>query len=193
MQKWNFERLELDGAYKITPFFAEDNRGGFLKDYSKEIFENNGINHDLAEVFYTISKKGVIRAMHFQRVKQQAKLVRCVSGKVFDVILDLRKDSPTFMKWQGFYLTGENRVEILIPEGFGHGYLVLEDSVVSYKCGEKFYGEYDDGIRYDDPNMAIDWPYEEIGGKEKIILSSKDENLPSWREFMDRYDDFLGE
>lgn len=193
MQKWNFERLELDGAYKITPFFAEDNRGGFLKDYSKEIFENNGINHDLAEVFYTISKKGVIRAMHFQRVKQQAKLVRCVSGKVFDVMLDLRKDSPTFMKWQGFYLTGENRVEILIPEGFGHGYLVLEDSVVSYKCGEKFYGEYDDGIRYDDPNMAIEWPYEEIGGKEKVILSSKDENLPSWREFMDRYDDFLGE
>lgn len=193
MQKWNFERLELEGAYKITPFFAEDNRGGFLKDYSREVFENNGIHHDLAEVFYTISKKGVIRAMHFQRKKQQAKLVRCVSGKVFDVIIDLRKDSPTFMKWQGYYLTGENQVELLVPEGFGHGYLVLEDSVVSYKCGEKFYGEYDDGIRFDDPDMAIDWPYEEIGGKENVILSSKDENLPSWREFMDRYDDFLGE
>lgn len=147
MQKWNFERLELEGAYKITPFFAEDNRGGFLKDYSREVFENNGIHHDLAEVFYTISKKGVIRAMHFQRKKQQAKLVRCVSGKVFDVIIDLRKDSPTFMKWQGYCLTGENQVELLVPEGFGHGYLVLEDSVVSYKCGEKFYGEYDDGIR----------------------------------------------
>lgn len=193
MQKWNFERLELKGAYKITPFFAEDNRGGFLKDYSREVFENNGIHHDLAEVFYTISKKGVIRAMHFQRKKQQAKLVRCVSGKVFDVIIDLRKDSPTFMKWQGYCLTGENQVELLVPEGFGHGYLVLEDSVVSYKCGEKFYGEYDDGIRFDDPDMAIDWPYEEIGGKENVILSSKDENLPSWREFMDRYDDFLGE
>lgn len=193
MQKWNFEELEMKGAYKITPFFADDNRGGFLKDYSKEIFEQNGIHHDLAEVFYTISHKGVIRAMHFQRVKQQAKLVRCVKGKVYDVIIDLRKDSPTFMKWQGFYLTGDNMVELLVPEGFGHGYLVIEDSIVSYKCGEKFYGEYDGGIRYDDPDMGIVWPYEEIGGKDKVINSVKDDNLPSFKEFMATYSNFLGD
>ena len=193
MQKWNFEKLELEGAYKITPFYAGDIRGGFLKDYSKEIFENNGINYDLAEVFYTISHRGVIRAMHFQRVKQQAKLVRCVSGKVYDVIIDLRKDSPTFKKWQGFYLTGENMVELLVPQGFGHGYLVIEDSIVSYKCGEKFYGEYDGGIRYDDPDMGIVWPYEEIGGKDKVINSVKDDNLPSFKEFMATYGNFLGD
>lgn len=192
MQKWNFEKLEMEGAYKITPFFADDNRGGFLKDYSYEIFQNNGIHYDLAEVFYTISHRGVIRAMHFQRVKQQAKLVRCISGKVYDVIIDLRKDSPTFLKWKGFYLTGENMVELLVPEGFGHGYLVIEDSIVSYKCSEKFYGEYDSGIRYDDPDLGIKWPFEEIGGKDKVINSVKDDKLPSFKEFMDSYNNFIG-
>lgn len=193
MQKWNFEELELKGAYKITPFFAEDIRGGFLKDYSKEIFEMNGIKHNLKEVFYTISHKGVIRAMHFQAVKQQAKLVRCVSGKVYDVIIDLRKDSPTFKKWLGFYLSGENMVELLVPEGFGHGYLVLEDSIVSYKCAEKFYGEFDSGIRYDDPQMGIEWPYDLIGGKDKIINSVKDDNLQTFETFIKNYGNFMGD
>ena len=190
MQKWNFEKLELKDAYLITPFFADDNRGGFLKDYSKEMFEQNGIEHDLKEVFYTISKKGVVRAMHFQRIKQQAKLVRCVSGKVYDVIIDLRKDSPTFMKWQGFYLSGDNMKELYVPQGFGHGYLVIEESVVSYKCAEKFYGDYDDGIKFDDEDLGIIWPYDEIGGKDKIILSEKDKNLVSYKEFMKNYSNF---
>ena len=189
MQKWHFEKLELEGAYKITPFFADDNRGGFIKDYSSPVFEQNGITHDLKEVFYTLSHKGVIRAIHFQRVKQQAKLVRCVSGKVYDVIIDLRKDSPTFKKWLGFELSGDNMVELLIPEGFGHGYLVLEESIVSYKCAENFYGEYDSGIRYDDPDMGIDWPYGLIGGKEKVINSAKDDNLQSFKDFLDKYED----
>jgi len=191
MQKWNFEKLDMQGAYLITPFYSDDIRGGFLKDYSKEVFDQNGIDYDLKEVFYTISHKGVIRAMHFQRIKQQAKLVRCVSGKVYDVIIDLRKDSPTFKKWQGFYLSGDNMKELLVPEGFGHGYLVLEDSIVSYKCAEKFYGEYDSGIRYDDPDMAIDWPYELIGGKDKVINSVKDDNLQSFKEFLKNYSDFI--
>ena len=190
MQKWNFEKLTMEGSYLITPFYVDDIRGGFLKDYSKEIFEQNGITHDLKEVFYTISHKGVIRAIHFQRVKQQAKLVRCVHGKVYDVIIDLRKDSPTFKMWQGFYLSGENQKELLVPEGFGHGYLVLEESIVSYKCAEKFYGEYDDGIKFDDSDMAIEWPYDEIGGKENIILAEKDKNLQSFEDFMKDYDNF---
>lgn len=193
MQKWNFEKLDLEGAYKITPFFADDIRGGFLKDYSKEVFEQNGINYDLKEVFYTISHRGVIRAMHFQKVMQQPKLVRCVSGKVYDVIIDLRKESPTFGKWKGFYLTGDNMVELLVPAGFGHGYLVIEDSIVSYKCAEKFYGEYDSGIRYDDPDMGIVWPYDEIGGKDKIINSVKDDNLQSFNDFVANYGNFMGD
>ena len=190
MIRWNFEELEMKGAYLVTPFFADDVRGGFLKDYSREEFAKNGIDYELAEVFYTISHKGVVRAMHFQRVMQQPKLVRCVHGKVYDVIIDLRKDSPTFKKWQGFFLSGDNMKELLIPAGFGHGYLVLEESIVSYKCAEKFYGEYDGGIKYDDPDMGIDWPFDLIGGKDRVILADKDKQLRSFREFMDNYSAF---
>ena len=177
IQKFEFKKTELNGAYLITPFFAEDERGGLLKDYNVDVFKGNGIEHDLKEVFYTISKKGVIRATHFQLVKRQPKLVRCVSGKVYDVIVDLDPASPTFKKWQGFMLSGENMNELYIPGTFGHGYLVLEDSVVSYKCGEVFYGAGDSGIKYDDKDIAIDWPFDLIGGKQNLIISEKDKNL----------------
>ena len=192
MVKWEFKETSLPGAYSITPFYADDIRGGFIKDYSKEVFRQNGIEYDLAEVFYTVSHKGVIRAMHFQRVKQQPKLVRCIHGSVYDVIVDLRKNSPTFLQWDGFMLSGDNRTELLIPGGFGHGYLVIEDSIVSYKCAEKFYGEYDGGIKFDDPELGIKWPYELIGGKEKVILAEKDMNLPSLKEFLKDYGNFMG-
>ena len=105
IQKFEFKELDMKGAYEITPFYATDERGGFIKDYNIDAFKQNGIDHELKEVFYTISKKGVIRAMHFQLVKQQAKLVRCISGHVYDVIIDLRPDSPTFGKWQGILAT----------------------------------------------------------------------------------------
>ncbi len=192
MVKWEFKKTSFSGAYVITPFFADDVRGGFIKDYSKEVFQQNGIEYDLAEVFYTVSHKGVIRAMHFQRVKQQPKLVRCIHGSVYDVIVDLRNDSPTFLKWEGFFLSGDNRTELLIPGGFGHGYLVLEDSIVTYKCAEKFYGEYDGGIKFDDLELGIKWPYEMIGGRENVIVAEKDKNLPSLKEFLESYGNFMG-
>jgi len=147
------------------------------------MFKANGIEHELKEVFYTISKRGVIRAMHFQLVKQQAKLVRCISGHVYDVIADLRPDSSTFGQWRGFHLTGDNQVELYIPQYFGHGYLVIEDSVVSYKCGEVFYGEGDSGIMYNDPDLAIEWPMELIGGEENMIISEKDTHLMSLKDY----------
>ena len=184
IQKFEFKKTELNGAYLITPFFAEDERGGLLKDYNVDVFKGNGIEHDLKEVFYTISKKGVIRATHFQLVKRQPKLVRCVSGKVYDVIVDLDPASPTFKKWQGFMLSGENMNELYIPGTFGHGYLVLEDSVVSYKCGEVFYGAGDSGIKYDDKDIAIDWPFDLIGGKQNLIISEKDKNLMSFKDYL---------
>lgn len=182
--KFNFEELDLKGAFKIQPFYATDERGGFVKDYNIDMFKANGIEHELKEVFYTISKKGVIRATHFQLVKQQAKLVRCISGHVYDVIVDLRPDSPTFGQWRGFDLTGENQVELYIPQYFGHGYLVLEDSVVSYKCGEVFYGEGDSGIMYNDLDINIQWPFEKIGGIDNLIISEKDKNLMSFKEYI---------
>ena len=160
IQKFEFKGLDMKGAYEITPFYATDERGGFIKDYNIDAFKQNGIDHELKEVFYTISKKGVIRAMHFQLVKQQAKLVRCISGHVYDVIIDLRPDSPTFGKWQGFDLTGENQKALYIPQYFG--------------------------IMYNDPDMAIEWPFDKIGGIEKLIISDKDKNLMSLKEYIEK-------
>lgn len=185
--KFNFEEIDLKGAYKIQPFCATDERGGFVKDYNIDMFKANGIEHELKEVFYTISKRGVIRAIHFQLIKQQAKLVRCISGHVYDVIVDLRPDSPTFGQWRGFDLTGENQVELFIPQHFGHGYLVIEDSIVSYKCGEVFYGEGDSGIMYNDPDINIKWPFELIGSIENMIISEKDKNLMSLKEYLELF------
>ena len=186
--KFDFKELDLKGAFKIQPFYATDERGGFVKDYNIDMFNANGIEHELKEVFYTISKKGVIRAIHFQLGKQQAKLVRCVSGHVYDVIVDLRPDSPTFGQWRGFDLTGENQVELYIPQYFGHGYLVLEDSVVSYKCGEVFYGEGDSGIMFNDPDINIQWPFERIGGFDNMIISEKDLNLMSLKQYITSFE-----
>ena len=183
MQKFSFEELPLKGAYLIRPFCNSDIRGSFIKDYSLDIFKQNGIDYTLNEVFYTISRKGVIRALHFQEINHQPKLVRCVSGLVYDVIVDLRPDSPTFKKWMGFYLSGENMLELFIPEHFAHGYLVIEDSIVSYKCGAAFDGANDSGIMYDDPDLGINWPFDKIGGIEKLILSEKDEKLQSFKDY----------
>ena len=188
--KFEFKETIIPGLIEVTPFNAEDVRGCFTKDYSKEVFKTNGIDHELAEVFYTTSHKGVIRALHFQREKQQPKLVRCVTGHVYDVVVDMRKDSPTFKKWLGFDLYGEKHNELLIPAGCAHGYLVLEDSIVSYKCAEKFYGEFDGGIRWNDPEIGVEWPLEKIGGEDKLILADKDKQLPFFKEFVDEYGAF---
>jgi len=187
---FKFTETSIKGLFEIQPFNADDVRGCFTKDYSKEVFENNGINHDLKEVFYTTSHKGVIRALHFQRVMQQPKLVRCIYGHVYDVVVDLRKDSPTFKQWLGFDLIGDKHNEILVPAGCAHGYLVIEKSIVSYKCAEKFYGEYDDGIMWDDPDINVKWPLNKIGGINNIILADKDKNLQSFTEFMDKFGGF---
>ena len=181
--KFSFEELDLKGAYKIQPFYATDDRGGFVKDYNIDVFKANGIEHELKEVFYTISKRGVIRATHFQLVKQQAKLVRCISGRVYDVIVDLRPNSPTLGQWRGFDLTGDNQVELYIPQFFGHGYLVIEDSIVSYKCGEVFFNDGDSGIMYNDPDINIHWPFDLIGGIDNLIISEKDTHLMSLKDY----------
>ena len=183
IQRFDFCELDLKDSYLIKPFYATDNRGGLIKDYNIDMFKEHGINHVLKEVFYTVSKRGVIRAIHFQLIKQQAKLVRCISGHVYDVIVDLRPYSPTFGEWRGFHLTGKNQNSLLVPEYFGHGYLVIEDSVVSYKCAETFYGEGDSGIMYDDPDIGIKWPMELIGGKRNLIISEKDLNLMSLADY----------
>ena len=184
IQKFDFKELDLKGAYLIQPFCATDERGAFVKDYNIDTFLANGVEHELKEVFYTISKRGVIRAIHFQLGKQQPKLVRCISGHVYDVIVDLRPNSETFGQWRGFHLTGENMNSLLVPTFFGHGYLVIEDSIVSYKCAEVFYGEGDSGIMYNDPDIEIQWPFDLIGGIDNLIISEKDKHLMTLQKYL---------
>jgi dTDP-4-dehydrorhamnose 3,5-epimerase len=180
IRNFSCEKTNFDSVFLIKPFIAYDERGYFIKDYSKEDLEKNGILYDLKEVFYTASHKGVIRAIHFQRVKQQPKLVRCIKGKIFDVVVDLRETSCTFGQWEGFFLDDDNKDELLIPAHFGHGYLVLEDAIVSYKCAERFYGEFDDGIMWNDENINIQWPLDKV---DKIILSEKDRKLQTFIQY----------
>lgn len=186
-QQWEFSKTEMEGLYMIKPFCAFDSRGFFLKDYSDDIFLQNGIVYRPKEIFYSFSHRDVIRGLHFQRKRQMPKLVRCVNGKILDAVCDLRKNSPTFKKWRTFILSGENMAQLLIPGGFAHGFMALEDSLVSYKCEECFDAEYDDGIVWNDPDIGIDWKIGNNIGDTGFIISNKDRNLQSFQEFMGRY------
>lgn len=186
IQHFSFQELELKGAYVIKPFFATDERGCLVKDYNVDAFKAAGIEHDIKETFYTFSKRGVIRAIHFQLDKPQPKLMRCISGKVFYAIVDLRPDSKTFCKFKTMILSGDDPTCVLCPAGFGQGYLVLEDSVMSYKASEVFYGLGDSGIIYNDPGIGIDWPFELVGGQKNLVISEKDLNLMSLEEYISR-------
>lgn len=181
---WRFKTTELNGVFLIEPFCANDNRGYFLKDYNENVFKENGIDLIVKESFYSFSQKNVLRGMHFQREKQMPKLVRCMSGKILDVVCDLREDSKTFMKYQKFILSAENMNELYIPGGFAHGFLAFEDSLVSYKCGECFVSEFDDGIIWNDKTLNIAW---DTDGESKIIISEKDKNLQTFKEFREKY------
>ena len=186
IQKFDFQEMDLKSAYIIKPFYATDERGGLIKDYNIDTFRENGIEYELKETFYTFSKKGVIRAIHFQLEKPQPKLMRCISGRVLYVIVDLRLESETFGQYRSMELRGDDPKCILCPAGFGQGYLVLEDSIMSYKAADVFYGPGDAGIMYDDPEIDIEWPFELIGGKENLIISDKDLKLMSFEEYKSR-------
>lgn len=181
MQSFSFEKTELDGLCLIKPFLAEDNRGFFLKSYEKEIFKINGIETDIFETFESLSKKGVIRGLHFQTENPQSKLVRCVAGKVFDVAVDLRKGSVTYGKWYGEYLGSDNHLQLFVPQGFAHGFLSLTDnSVVSYTCSGKYSKGSDSGIVWNDKRIGIKWP---LCGGYDIIISQRDSELQTFEEF----------
>ncbi len=183
IQNFNFQEMDLKGAYIISPFYATDERGSLIKDYNIDTFKSAGLDYDLKETFYTKSKRCVIRAIHFQLDKPQPKLMRCINGKVWYVIVDLRPESETFGQYRSMILSGDNPTCILCPAGFGQGYLVLEDSVMSYKASEVFYGPGDAGIMFNDPNIGIEWPFDLIGGRENMIISDKDLKLMSFEEY----------
>lgn len=169
----------------ITPFYVEDGRGSFLKSFERSVFRKNGVDIQGFEAFYTNSVKGTVRGFHFQRERCQDKLVQVLHGAVYDVAVDLRRDSATFGTWEGFFLTAENRQMLYIPKGFAHGFLALEeDTLFSYLCGDQYDPASDGGIRWDDPELAVQWPLDRV---DKPILSEKDAALPTFAEFLEQY------
>lgn len=175
-----FHETTMEGLTLIEPFFASDERGSFSKWFEPNIFKAHGIMLEIFECYESCSARGVIRGLHFQKEHWQSKLVRCMSGELFDVAVDLRKDSKTFGKWEGFYLSPNSRKMLFIPKGFAHGFLSLEDdTVISYLCGDRYDPASDGGIRWDDPDIAVKWPLENIL---KPIISPKDMRLPTLSE-----------
>lgn len=185
MAGFNAADAELSGIKLIAPFYAEDQRGWFMKSLEKDIFREYGISLSPFEAFYTRSRKGVLRGLHFQRCRSQDKLVQVLHGAAYDVAVDLREGSAAFGKWEGFYLSEENRRMVYIPKGFAHGFLALEDGTLfSYLCGDRYDPESDGGVRWDDPQLAVRWPTDKV---DNIILSEKDTALPTLADFIERY------
>ena len=180
-----FKNTQIKGLKLIIPFFSSDNRGFFTKCYERELFLKNGIDMNPYEELRSFSRKGVVRGLHFQRKHSQDKLIQVLNGSVYDVVVDLRYNSSTFGKWQSFYLSSENRNMLYIPKGFAHGFLSLEDNTLfNYLCGEKYYPEYDSGIVWNDDTLKIEWPLKKV---DEIIVSERDLNLQSFKEFIDSY------
>ena len=169
---FNFIETKIKDVYIIEPKVFDDPRGYFMESYNKKDFFEAGLTIEFVQDNESKSKRGVLRGLHFQTKHSQGKLVRVTKGKVFDVAVDLRKDSPTFGKWEGLILTDENKKQFYVPEGFAHGFLVLSDvAVFSYKCTDYYTPEYDSGILWNDEDIAIEWP---LQGIEEILLSDKD-------------------
>lgn len=188
MNKFNFIETAIRDLYIIEPTVFGDNRGYFMENYSKRDFNDAGLTINFVQDNESKSKKGVLRGLHFQTKHTQGKLVRVVKGEVYDVAVDLRAGSPTFGKWEGVLLTEENKRQFYVPEGFAHGFLVLSDEAIfSYKCTDYYAPEYDGGVLWNDPDIGIKWPLDEIG---EILLSEKDKKQQTLNEFNNRDNPF---
>lgn len=167
--------LKLEGAKVIEPVVHGDHRGFFMESYNEQVMKQNGINHDFIQDNQSLSvETGVIRGLHYQlEPKAQTKLIRVISGAIYDVILDIRKSSPTFGQWVGVILSEHNKRQLLVPKGFAHGFCTLvPNTQVFYKVDEYYSPENDRGILWNDPALGIDWP------TSHAILSEKDQKQP---------------
>jgi len=175
MGQFSIEKTKLEGVLKLEPKVFGDHRGWFYEAWSKRDFEAAGLFYDFVQDNRSFSaQKGTLRGIHFQNGQHaQAKLVWCSRGAVLDVAVDLRKGSPTYRQWACVELTEENRRQFLIPRGFGHAFLTLTENVeFCYKADGFYNAEADRSIRYNDPEIGIDW------GSDELILSDKDRNAP---------------
>jgi dTDP-4-dehydrorhamnose 3,5-epimerase len=175
------ERLEtrLEGPVLVRPLVHSDNRGFLQETYRREVFAGFGIEDEFVQDNHSRSRQGIVRGIHYQ--PGMAKLVRCARGAVLDVVVDLRRGSPTFGEWESFELSDENLHELYVPDSFGHGFCVLSEVAdVVYKCSAYFAAENEGGFAYDDPDVGIEWP----AGIE-LIPSKRDANAPRLRDVQD--------
>ena len=171
----------LKDCYIIEPTIFNDDRGYFYEKFNEKKFEElTGLNGHFVQDNISKSSYGVLRGVHLQKGEHaQAKLVSCLEGKVFDVAVDLRQDSPTFGKWFGIELTPENKLQLYVPRGFGHGFSVLsEKAVFAYKCDNFYHKESEGSVIWNDPDLNINWKLP----VDDVILSDKDKNLPTFAQ-----------
>ena len=179
---FEFKKYNISDVKLIIPKVFNDERGFFLESYKKSDFVNNGIKDEFNQDNHSKSTKGVLRGLHYQAApKGQAKIVRCIRGAIFDVAVDIRKNSPTFGKWIGEELTEENKHMLYIPEGFAHGFVVLSDEAeLNYKASNEYSKEHDRGILWNDPDININWGIDYIP-----LISEKDKNQPRLKDIKD--------
>ncbi len=179
-----FKKFEtaLEGVYILEPTVFEDHRGFFMESYNKKDFEEIGLFFNFVQDNHSLSVHAlVLRGLHFQlNPKAQTKVVRCLKGAIYDVVVDIRKGSPTFGKWIGVILTEYNKRQIVVPKGFAHGVLTLvPNTEILYKVDEYYSPEHDRSIRWNDPDLKIDWP------TSNPILSEKDKNAPFLKDILE--------
>lgn len=176
----------IPDLYILEPKVFEDERGYFYESFSEKKFEEAGLNYNFVQDNQSKSSKGVLRGLHYQLGPfAQAKLVRVLSGRVLDIAVDIRKNSPTYGKWESIELNAENRLNLLIPRGFAHGFLVLSETAeFFYKCDNFYSKEHEAGIIFNDPELSIDWGTE----IRDLILSEKDKALPLFKDAANNFE-----
>lgn len=179
MGKFEFEKCgDIEGLYLIQPAVFGDARGYFMETYNYNDFKEAGLDMVFVQDNQSCSTKGVLRGLHFQKEHTQGKLVRVVSGEVFDVVVDIRKNSKTFGKWFGVVLSAEKKNMFYVPKGFAHGFYVLSETAeFFYKCTDFYDPSSEAGIPWNDKNIGIDWP---ISEGETPILAEKDKKYPAF-------------
>ena len=183
MGRFFFKETEICGMFVVDVEVFGDARGYFMETYNEKAFHDAGYDFVFVQDNQSKSRKGVLRGLHMQVNHPQGKLVRCIHGEVFDVGVDLRKVSPTFGKWHGEILSEENKKQFFIPEGFAHGFLVLSDEAeFCYKCTRLYDPSDELGIRFDDPDIGIEWPMLDVD----YLLSAKDRVQPSFEEVVNK-------
>lgn len=174
---FNVEKSDLDGVLLIQPAIHSDSRGRFFESFQKERYKEIGIEEEFVQDNQSISQKDTIRGLHYRSAPGQAKLVRVIRGEVFDVVVDIRKQSPTFGQWRGYTLSDSNYLQIYIPVGFAHGFCVLSETAeFLYKVSEYYSAEKEIGVMWNDPDIGVKWP------TSNPVLSEKDKTNPALKD-----------